>query len=511
MSIRFNEEASAPGSDEAADTIKLGDDTGPGGAVVIVAIVVVAVCICCGLAKVLASSDGTFKGVAKPNIDGINDTSTTTWRPVVEGSAAAAADGSIGVYAQSENAGAPASLNAGTGTSASGRATANTDVGGQATGNKQDVARAKAACLAEAVFHGNVAAIATFARDINEKVQGRFTPLYIAARNNDVASAKQLLLHGADVNACTRGGSTALCRAAQGGNAEVLKVLLDHPNVEINKQRGAGRTALFLAVENGHQECVRLLLDNGAAVDLCVFDATNQTKWNAQQFADRRVTVAGSANASGGVKMTSADQARYEKIAAMLRESVRLDDSQPTSHAAVTLDPSQSGMAAPGAGQVAATEAGGVRPPPHPATDNTVARVPVVPERDHGDIDDSASDDSDPGSTGGDTQYRRPPDPTENMVAPLMAAGVTAATTGTDGALIPRHALAAIDKPEDTSSAHFSHTAAMAASSATAPVVPPRETEAGGLGSDSETSSSDSARCAPGSLVPPTQNFNPSK
>ena len=176
-------------------------------------------------------------------------------------------------------------------------------------------------------------------------------------------------------------------------------------------------------------------------------------------------------------------------------------------YAKEALAPAAAAAAAAGAGPTAA--AGGVRTLPHPATDKTTARisVPVIPERDHGDLDDSASDYSDPSSTGGGTQDTLASVPTENRLASLMTAGVMATTASSNSGNAAggaRHALAAVGTPGDKTNGRFSRAVtqsrvASTASSVAAPILPPRQATSvtGGHGNDSETSSSDSERCVP--------------
>ena len=61
-----------------------------------------------------------------------------------------------------------------------------------------------------------------------------------------------LLQRGADPN---RG----LKSAAEMGQAEVLKLLLAHPNIRVNEKDYHGKTPLDYATEKGHTECVNLL------------------------------------------------------------------------------------------------------------------------------------------------------------------------------------------------------------------------------------------------------------
>ena len=95
------------------------------------------------------------------------------------------------------------------------------------------------------------------AEDINEE-------LLTAGRKGDAEAVKALLAKGADVNAKTRYGATALSYAADRGHLEVVKLLLDHgANVNV-KDSFYGETPLGWAAYRGHTEIVKLLLNKGA-------------------------------------------------------------------------------------------------------------------------------------------------------------------------------------------------------------------------------------------------------
>ncbi len=96
------------------------------------------------------------------------------------------------------------------------------------------------------------------AEDLNED-------LLVAARNGDVESVKSLLAKGADVNAKTQYGVTALSFAAERGHFEVVKTLLEDgadPNLKDTFE--GGRTPLGNAAGRGHLRVVKLLLEKGA-------------------------------------------------------------------------------------------------------------------------------------------------------------------------------------------------------------------------------------------------------
>jgi hypothetical protein len=100
--------------------------------------------------------------------------------------------------------------------------------------------------------------LTAFAGDINEE-------LLAAARKSEVEALKALLAKGADVNAKTAYGATALSYAADKGHVEVVKLLLDR-GADVNvKDTFYGETPLGWAAYRGHAAVVKLLLDKGAA------------------------------------------------------------------------------------------------------------------------------------------------------------------------------------------------------------------------------------------------------
>jgi len=95
------------------------------------------------------------------------------------------------------------------------------------------------------------------AEDINEE-------LLTAGRRGDAQAVNALLAKGADVNAKTRYGATALSYAADKGHLEVVKLLLDHGANVNAKDTFYGETPLGWAAYRGHTQIVKLLLDKGA-------------------------------------------------------------------------------------------------------------------------------------------------------------------------------------------------------------------------------------------------------
>src|SRR5687767_13975433 len=95
-------------------------------------------------------------------------------------------------------------------------------------------------------------------------------PIADAAMQNDVAAVRALLRQGADVNAAQGDGMTALHWAAQRGNAELARLLLDSGASLTAGTRIGHYTPLHVAARAGHADVVRVLLDKGA-------DATART------------------------------------------------------------------------------------------------------------------------------------------------------------------------------------------------------------------------------------------
>jgi hypothetical protein len=95
------------------------------------------------------------------------------------------------------------------------------------------------------------------AGDINED-------LIEAARKSDAEKVKALLAKGADVNARTRYGATALSFACDRGSLEVVKILIEH-GADVNVTDTFYKaTPLVWAISRNHAEIVTLLLDKGA-------------------------------------------------------------------------------------------------------------------------------------------------------------------------------------------------------------------------------------------------------
>jgi ankyrin repeat protein len=109
--------------------------------------------------------------------------------------------------------------------------------------------------------------------DVNAASKIGNTALIIASYAYDAAPVvKELIAHGANVRATNRAGGNALTAAAEAGNVEVVRTLLDHGAAPDSKTRivesGLEVSALMIAAQLGHLDCVKLLLERGADPNL---------------------------------------------------------------------------------------------------------------------------------------------------------------------------------------------------------------------------------------------------
>ena len=88
--------------------------------------------------------------------------------------------------------------------------------------------------------------------------------LWAAVRSGDAAKVTAALDKGADVNAKTRYGATALTFAADKGHVEIITLLIAR-GADVNAQDTFyGMRAIDMAMANNHAPVVRLLLDRGS-------------------------------------------------------------------------------------------------------------------------------------------------------------------------------------------------------------------------------------------------------
>ncbi len=103
--------------------------------------------------------------------------------------------------------------------------------------------------------------------DSKYRIRGGVDSLYKAAEFGNIEEIKQLLDTGSDVNETTYSdGSSPLHIAIQEGHTEVARLLLD-AGADVNIARHNGVTALYISSGKGYTEFVKLLLEVGADVN----------------------------------------------------------------------------------------------------------------------------------------------------------------------------------------------------------------------------------------------------
>ena len=90
--------------------------------------------------------------------------------------------------------------------------------------------------------------------------------LHAAAQTETHDVLARLLAEGADVNARSGGGETALMLAAARGRLDVIGFLIER-GADVNAATDAGNTALMLAAARGQVDAVKTLLDRGARAE----------------------------------------------------------------------------------------------------------------------------------------------------------------------------------------------------------------------------------------------------
>ena len=112
--------------------------------------------------------------------------------------------------------------------------------------------------------------------DVNLAQMEGTTPLFGAAQEGQLEVVKLLLdEHGINPNLGTcREGTTPLAVAAFKGHKEVVELLLAARNIDINVRQQDGATPLFTATQGNNHEVVELLVRRGANVNLGLLDDT---------------------------------------------------------------------------------------------------------------------------------------------------------------------------------------------------------------------------------------------
>jgi ankyrin repeat protein len=189
--------------------------------------------------------------------------------------------------------------------------------------------------LIEAANLGNVAAVRALLErgaNVNAQTADGWTALMIAAQNGHVEVVKALLDSGANVDAQNVDGWTALMAAAQSGHFEVVRALLAG-GADVNVKNEIGAIALMDAAKNGHVEVVKVLLEGGADVNAQEEEGFTALTIAAGKgnVAVARVLLKGKANVNEKTKngvtalMAAANEGHVEVVKALLAGRANVD------------------------------------------------------------------------------------------------------------------------------------------------------------------------------------------
>ncbi len=97
--------------------------------------------------------------------------------------------------------------------------------------------------------------------DVNTTNTTGKTPLFLAADEGNIDCVKLLLeAEGININQADKDNETPLYRAAKNGHTECVRLLLAAKGINVNQANEDNETPLYCAANEGHTECVRLLL-----------------------------------------------------------------------------------------------------------------------------------------------------------------------------------------------------------------------------------------------------------
>ncbi len=101
--------------------------------------------------------------------------------------------------------------------------------------------------------------------DVNSKDENGWTPLHLAAWQDQLNGTRSLVEKGADINAENIFGRKPIHIAAENNNKNIIEFFLSK-GMSINDVDRYGRTPLYCASRNGHLDAVKYLVEKGADI-----------------------------------------------------------------------------------------------------------------------------------------------------------------------------------------------------------------------------------------------------
>lgn len=106
---------------------------------------------------------------------------------------------------------------------------------------------------------------------LTDKIDGK-TLLMIAAETGNNNTLKMLLNHDNDINSVSDNGKTALHLAVENNQVETVKTLINQKNIDLEAKDKQGMTPFLSAVINHNEELINLLAEKGADTKATVTD-----------------------------------------------------------------------------------------------------------------------------------------------------------------------------------------------------------------------------------------------
>ena len=113
---------------------------------------------------------------------------------------------------------------------------------------------------------------------VDQRDPNNWTPLYRAARDNNLPTVTRLLAQGADPNVKDNHGWTPIFQAARSGNAQMVRELMDK-GAAVDLQSDLKETPLHLAAQSGDADTIRAVAvdkNGNAMVNVNAEDANGQ-------------------------------------------------------------------------------------------------------------------------------------------------------------------------------------------------------------------------------------------